>query len=116
MAGLRCRAAQPFPATPPVNPAASRGILAPPFFHSPLPWRNPPQFFAFGLGYLGCSTRSGGIPFVAPNPNISNVRVGSSFIGCLTFRSTRTLSLRASVLKQFSSSVLAAIGPVSFTR
>jgi len=34
----------------------------------------------------------------------------------LTLRSTRTLSLRASVLKQFSSRVPAAIGPVSFIR
>jgi hypothetical protein len=37
-------------------------------------------------------------------------------INGLTFRSTRTLSLRASVLKQLSSRVPAAIGPVSFLR
>ena len=44
--------------------------------------------------------RSGGIPFVRSHSGFSAARVGFSFVGCLTLRSTRTPPALPSALSQ----------------
>ena len=109
------------PAVCRVNPAVSRGILAAPFLYSLHLWRNPPWFFAFGLGHAKARPCSVGIPFVCSHLEIPVARVGSSFMGCLTSRSTRTPPALPFVLSQhfaIPAPLVASVqaGPVSFIR
>ena len=100
-----------------------RGILAvlSPLSNSLHPWRNPPEFFAFGFAGSSNSLCSGGIPFARSHPSFSETRVGFSFMGCLTLRSTRTppaFPFALSQLFAISASFIVSVqaGPVSFIR
>jgi hypothetical protein len=88
--------------------------LAPPLAQSA--W-----FFASGLVRFNARQRSVGITFARAKPDHFGFRVGFSFMGCLTFRSSRTPPALPSALSQhlaISAPFIASVqaGPLSFIR
>jgi hypothetical protein len=100
MAGLRGCLQGLTPSGKGVNQTCIRGILAAlsPFSNSLHPWRNPLQFFTFGLGRFSAHSHPVGIPFVRSGPDPLSSSSGLQFLGvpnlslksdpaCIAFRS-----------------------------
>ena len=103
MAGLRGSILLRSPSGLVVNQIFIRGILAvlSPFSNSLHPWRNPLQFFTFGLARFSAHSHPVGIPFVRSGPDPLSSSSGLQFLGvpnlslksdpaCIAFRSLST--------------------------